>query len=60
VAAFIRRCAWREDMILVEHDMETVMGVSDHCGPGRRPPHRPGTPDAVRHNPLVVEAYLAA
>ena len=46
-------------MVLVEHDMELVMGVSDHVvvlDGGRRIAH--GTPDAVRHNPLVLEAYL--
>ncbi len=60
VAAFIRqmRLAGRT-MILVEHDMELVMGVSDHVvvlDGGRRIAE--GTPEAVRHNPLVIEAYL--
>jgi branched-chain amino acid transport system ATP-binding protein len=46
-------------MVLVEHDMELVMGVSDHVvvlDGGRRIAH--GTPEEVRHNPLVLEAYL--
>jgi ABC-type branched-subunit amino acid transport system ATPase component len=45
--------------LLVEHDMDLVMRVSDHvvvldggrCIAG-------GTPDEVRRNPLVLEAYL--
>jgi branched-chain amino acid transport system ATP-binding protein len=46
-------------MVLVEHDMELVMGISDHVivlDGGRRIAH--GTPEEVRHNPLVLEAYL--
>jgi branched-chain amino acid transport system ATP-binding protein len=46
-------------MVLVEHDMELVMGVSDHVvvlDGGRRIAQ--GTPEEVRHNPLVLEAYL--
>ena len=60
VAAFIRQMRLAgKTMILVEHDMELVMGVSDHVvvlDGGRRIAQ--GTPDAVRHNPLVIEAYL--
>jgi branched-chain amino acid transport system ATP-binding protein len=60
VAAFIRQMRLRgKTMILVEHDMELVMGVSDHVvvlDGGRRIAQ--GTPDAVRRNPLVIEAYL--
>jgi len=46
-------------MILVEHDMELVMGVSDQVvvlDGGNR--IAGGTPDEVCHNPLVLEAYL--
>ncbi len=46
-------------IVLVEHDMELVMGVSDHVvvlDGGRR--IASGTPDEVRTNPLVLEAYL--
>jgi branched-chain amino acid transport system ATP-binding protein len=60
VAAFIRQMRQAgKTMILVEHDMEMVMGVSDHVvvlDGGSRIAQ--GTPDAVRHNPLVIEAYL--
>ena len=46
-------------MVLVEHDMELVMGVSDHVvvldGGSRI---ASGSPDEVRTNPLVLEAYL--
>jgi len=46
-------------MILVEHDMEMVMGVSDRVvvlDGGRR--IAAGSPGEVRVNPLVLEAYL--
>lgn len=46
-------------MVLVEHDMELVMGVSDHVvvldGGSRI---ASGSPEEVRTNPLVLEAYL--
>ena len=46
-------------MVLVEHDMEMVMDVSDHVvvlDGGQR--IAAGTPEEVCHNPLVLEAYL--
>jgi ABC-type branched-subunit amino acid transport system ATPase component len=46
-------------MLLVEHDMDLVMGVSDHVvvlDGGRC--IASGTPVEVRRNPLVLEAYL--
>ncbi|TCT03904.1 branched-chain amino acid ABC transporter ATP-binding protein/permease [Aquabacter spiritensis] len=46
-------------VILVEHDMAMVMGISDHVvvlDAGR--PIAAGTPDAVRADPKVVAAYL--
>jgi branched-chain amino acid transport system ATP-binding protein len=46
-------------MVLVEHDMELVMEVSDHVvvldGGSRI---ASGTPEEIRTNPLVLEAYL--
>jgi branched-chain amino acid transport system ATP-binding protein len=60
VAALIRRMRLAgKTMVLVEHDMDLVMGVSDHVvvlDGGRRIAH--GTPEEVRRNPLVLEAYL--
>jgi branched-chain amino acid transport system ATP-binding protein len=60
VAALIRQMRLTgKTMILVEHDMDLVMGISDHvvvldggCCIAQ------GTPEEVRHNPLVLEAYL--
>jgi ABC-type branched-subunit amino acid transport system ATPase component len=60
VAALIRQMRLAgKTIVLVEHDMELVMGVSDHVvvlDGGRR--IAAGTPGEVRHNPLVLEAYL--
>lgn len=58
---FIRRL--RDDLnltiFLIEHDMQLVMNVSDEITVldyGRVIAH--GTPEAVRSNPKVIEAYL--
>ena len=60
IAALIRQMRlYGKTMVLVEHDMELVMEVSDHVvvlNGGRR--IAAGTPEEVRHNPLVLEAYL--
>jgi ABC-type branched-subunit amino acid transport system ATPase component len=48
-------------VILVEHDMALVMGVSDQVvvlDAGR--PIASGPPEAVRHDPKVKEAYLGS
>jgi branched-chain amino acid transport system ATP-binding protein len=60
IAGLIRQLRLRgKTMVLVEHDMELVMGVSDHVvvldGGSRI---AAGTPGEVRTNPLVLEAYL--
>lgn len=46
-------------LLLVEHDMELIMGISDHVAAinfGRL--LTSGPPDAVRRHPQVIEAYL--
>ena len=50
---------WRTTIVLIEHDMEVVMDISDQiavldfgCLIAT------GTPEQVRLNPLVIEAYL--
>ncbi|MBX9589206.1 MAG: ATP-binding cassette domain-containing protein [Hyphomonadaceae bacterium] len=48
-------------VILVEHDMAMVMGISDHIvvlDAGR--PIAAGTPEAIRREPKVREAYLGS
>jgi branched-chain amino acid transport system ATP-binding protein len=48
-------------VVLVEHNMRLVMGVSDHIvvlDYGRKLCE--GTAELVRHDPKVIEAYLGS
>jgi branched-chain amino acid transport system ATP-binding protein len=59
--ALIRRIAKRSTVLLVEHDMEMVLSISDEITvmtQGRV--IASGTPDAVSRDPIVQDAYLGA
>ena len=61
IAALIRRIATQTTVLLVEHDMEMVLGISDEITvmtQGRVIAH--GAPDAVSRDPIVQDAYLGA
>ena len=61
IGALIRRIAKRCSVLLVEHDMEIVLGISDEITvmtQGRV--IASGTPDAVSRDPIVQDAYLGA
>jgi branched-chain amino acid transport system ATP-binding protein len=63
MATYIRRCVaeWGTTVLLIDHDMETVMGLSDHVAVlnfGRL--IAAGAPDEVRRHPTVIDAYLGA
>jgi branched-chain amino acid transport system ATP-binding protein len=63
MASIIRRCVaeLRTTVLLIDHDMEMVMGLSDHVAVlnfGKL--IAAGTPDIVRRHPAVIDAYLGA
>jgi branched-chain amino acid transport system ATP-binding protein len=61
IGALIRRVANRSTVLLVEHDMEMVLGISDEITvmtQGRVIAR--GTPDAISSDPIVQKAYLGA
>ena len=52
---------WNTTVLLIEHDMSMVMGISDHVvvlSFGKT--IALGTPDEVRNNPDVIKAYLGS
>ena len=59
--ALIRQIAQRRELtvLLIEHDMSVVMGISDRIAVlhfGQKIAE--GPPDAIRNDPQVVDAYL--
>jgi ABC-type branched-subunit amino acid transport system ATPase component len=61
IADLVRRLAGRVSVLLVEHDTEMVLAVSDEITvmtQGRVIAH--GTPDVVSRDPRVQDAYLGA
>jgi branched-chain amino acid transport system ATP-binding protein len=61
LAGLVRRLRDRLGLavLLIDHDMKFVMGLSERiCVVDHGEPIAQGTPDEVRRNPRVVEAYL--
>jgi len=60
IAALVRRLnAEGKTFIIVEHNMDMVMAISDHVVVlDRGRPIAAGPPDAIRSDPVVLEAYL--
>ncbi|MBR0253746.1 MAG: ABC transporter ATP-binding protein, partial [Synergistaceae bacterium] len=60
---FIRRLRDEFDLtiLLIEHDMKVVMNVCDYIHVLDQGVHiAQGTPDEIKSNPRVIEAYLGA
>ncbi|MEX2128155.1 MAG: ABC transporter ATP-binding protein [Xanthobacteraceae bacterium] len=63
MAEYLRRCVteWGTTTLLIDHDMEMVMGLSHHVAVlnfGKL--IAAGDPETVRRHPAVIEAYLGA
>jgi ABC-type branched-subunit amino acid transport system ATPase component len=61
IAALVRRVADRTSVLLVEHDTEMVLAISDEITvmtQGRVIAH--GSPEAISRDPRVQDAYLGA
>lgn len=63
MAGYIRQCIdqWDATVLLIDHDMNMVMGLSDHVAVlnfGKVIAH--GNPEDVRTHPDVINAYLGA
>lgn len=53
------RSCYKTTILLIEHDMKLVMGISDRIYVvNQGTPLADGTPEAVRCNPEVIRAYL--
>ncbi|VTP59839.1 Lipopolysaccharide export system ATP-binding protein LptB [Serratia rubidaea] len=60
-SADCRTCATQHQVsvLLIEHDMKLVMGISDRIYVvNQGAPLAQGTPEQIRHNPDVIRAYL--
>ncbi len=63
MAEYIRRCVseWGTTVLLIDHDMEMIMGLSDHVAVlnfGKL--IAAGDPATVRKHPAVIDAYLGS